>query len=216
MSTALLEGISMGLLLSAMVGPVFFTLIQNSLENGFRHTAVLALGIFVSDLLYVLLTYFSVNLFAKSSYFEIILGYAGGLVLGGFGLSSIIKKRVQRPNSGGISVIKDKKRKGFWKGFSINGINPFVLLFWISIAGVVAIKDDFKVMDVTLYYAGILVTVFSIDLLKAFVAKQLSGFVTPKLMQKLNIGVGIFLVIFGIRLAWFAYEKHQALLGGYH
>lgn len=214
MNVALLEGISMGLLLSAMIGPVFFTLIQNSLQNGFRHTAVLALGILVSDLLYVLVTYFSVNFFAKSSYFEVILGYAGGLLLGGFGLSSILKKNTSRPNSGGIPVLKDKKRKGFWKGFSINGINPFVLLFWISIAGVVAIKDNFDTLDVGLYYTGILVTVFSIDLLKAFVAKQLSGFVTPKLMQKLNIGVGIFLVIFGIRLAWFAFEKHQSLLAG--
>lgn len=214
MSPALLEGISMGLLLSAMVGPVFFTLIQNSLQNGFRHTAVLALGIFVSDLLYVLLTYFSINLLAKSTYFEVVLGYAGGLVLGGFGVSSIMKKNVNRPNSGGLPVLKDTKKKGFWKGFSINGINPFVLLFWISIAGLVAIKDNFDRVDVGVFYAGILVTVFLIDLLKAFVAKQLSGFVTPGIMQKLNIAVGVFLVFFGFRLIWFAFEKHQALFAG--
>lgn len=214
MSQALLEGISMGLLLSAMVGPVFFTLIQNSLKNGFRHTAILASGIFVSDLLYVLLTYFSVNLFSKSSYFEITLGYAGGLVLGAFGVSSMLKKNVQRPNSAGVHVMKDKKRKGFWKGFSINGINPFVLLFWISIAGLVAIKDDFDRVDVSLFYTGILVTVFLIDLLKAFIAKQLSGFVTPGLMQKLNFVVGLFLIFFGFRLIWFAFEKHQALIVG--
>lgn len=214
MSPALLEGISMGLLLSAMVGPVFFTLIQNSLQNGFRHTAILALGIFVSDLLYVLLTYFSINLLAQSTYFEVVLGYAGGLVLGGFGVSSILKKNVNRPNSGGLPVLKDSKKKGFWKGFSINGINPFVLLFWISIAGLVAIKDNFDRVDVGLFYTGILVTVFLIDLLKAFVAKQLSGFVTPGIMQKLNIAVGVFLVFFGFRLIWFAFEKHQALLAG--
>jgi len=66
---ALLEGISMGLLLSAMIGPVFFTLIQNSIQSGFRNTAVLAFGILASDLIYVLITYFSVSIFTQNPYF---------------------------------------------------------------------------------------------------------------------------------------------------
>ena len=49
MSAALIEGISMGLLLSAMVGPVFFTLIQSSLTYGFRYASILALGILSSE-----------------------------------------------------------------------------------------------------------------------------------------------------------------------
>lgn len=208
MSQALWEGISMGLVLSAMIGPVFFALIQNSLEHGFRYAAILALGILLSDLIYVVVTYFSVSLFAQNPYFEIILGFAGGTVLIGFGISTILKKNRSRPNTGGIPLPRSKKRTGFMKGFGINGINPFVLLFWISIASLVNLKSEYRRMDIWLYYTGILLTVFSIDLLKAFVAKQLSGFVTPKLMSKLNILVGMVLIFFGSKLVKFAWDKH--------
>lgn len=207
MMQAFAEGLSIGLLLSAMIGPVFFTLIQNSLENGFRYAAVLALGILVSDLVYVILTYLSVSIFASNPHFEVVLGFVGGLVLVGFGVSTLLKKRVSRPSSGGFPLPKAKKRTGFMKGFSINGINPFVMLFWISIAGLVNLKEGFGRAEVWLFYTGILLTVFVIDLLKAFIAKQLSRFVTAKLMAKLNYLVGVVLIYFGGRLIWFAWEK---------
>ncbi|MCR9014075.1 LysE family translocator [Aquiflexum gelatinilyticum] len=212
MSQALWEGISMGLVLSAMIGPVFFALVQKSLENGFRYAAIMALGILLSDLIYVLITYFSVSFFAQYPYFEIILGYAGGTVLIGFGISSILKKNQNRPNTGGIPLPKAKKRNGFMKGFGINGINPFVLLFWVSIASLVNLKQEYRRIDIWFYYAGILLTVFSIDLLKSFIAKQLSGFVTPKLMFRLNILVGFILIFFGSKLVKFAWDK-QVLMG---
>ncbi|MFD2033947.1 LysE family translocator [Belliella marina] len=208
---ALLEGVSMGLLLSAMIGPVFFTLIQNSIQNGFRNTAVLASGILLSDLIYVLATYFSISLFAENPYFEVVLGYGGALVLIGFGIVTFFKKDSQRPNTGGIGLLKPKKRTAFLKGFSINGINPFVLLFWISIAGVVNLKDSFSQWDIFLYYFGILFMVFGIDLLKGFVAKQLKPFVTQKFMVNMNRVVAVVLVVFGSRLILFAYEKHMLL-----
>ena len=211
MISALIEGISMGLLLSAMIGPVFFTLIQNSLENGFRHTIILALGILVSDLIYVVITFYGVSLLSQNPYFEVYLGYLGGIVLIGFGISAYFKKSQSRISTGGIPYPKVKKRTGFLKGFSINGINPFVLLFWISIAGLVNLKSDFDRADILLYYFGILGTVFLIDLLKAFIAKQLKSFVTPKFMKKLNIAVAILLVLFGLRLIKFAWER-QVLL----
>lgn len=207
MMQAFVEGLSIGLLLSAMIGPVFFTLIQNSLENGFRYAAVLALGILVSDLIYVILTYLSVSIFSSNPHFEVVLGFVGGLVLVGFGISTLLKKQISRPNSGGIPLPKAKKRTGFMKGFSINGINPFVMLFWISIAGLVNLKEGYGRAEVWLFYTGILLTVFVVDLLKAFIAKQLSRFVTARLMARLNLVVGIALIYFGGRLIWFAWEK---------
>jgi len=212
MTQALIEGISMGLLLSAMIGPVFFTLIQNSIENGFRHSVVLAAGILLSDLIYVVITYYGVSLLSQNLYFEVYLGYLGGLVLIGFGISTYFKKNNDRISSGGIPIPKSKKTTGFLKGFTINGINPFVLLFWISIAGLVNVKSDFSQSDIFLYYFGILCTVFLIDLLKAFIAKQLKVFVTPIFMKRLNIAVAILLILFGLRLFKFAWEK-QLLIG---
>lgn len=204
MSQALLEGISMGLILSAMIGPVFFTLIQSSLENGFRYASMVALGILCSDTLYVLLTFFGIKFLAEATYYEAVLGYVGGAILIGFGVSYLVKGQKAKPDVRLEEGWKVKKRGAFLKGFSINGINPFVLLFWISIASLVHLKESYDLMAVWLYYTGILVTVFSIDLTKAYIAKKLSQFVTLRFMFWLNKAVGVAMIGFGIRLILFA------------
>ncbi|WP_111671220.1 LysE family translocator [Algoriphagus litoralis] len=206
MIQSLLEGISMGLLLSAIVGPVFFTLIQNSMEHGFRYAAMLAFGILVSDSLYVILTFFGIKFLADTTYFELVLGYVGGMILVGFGISSLAKKQMIRPNSGGLELPHQRKRTAFVKGFGVNGVNPFVLLFWISIASLVSLKTDWSGGQVLNYYVGILMTVFAIDLIKAFMAKQLSHLMTPRLMWLLKKGVGLVMIFYGLRMIWITYS----------
>jgi threonine/homoserine/homoserine lactone efflux protein len=202
MIQSLWEGISMGLLLSAIVGPVFFTLIQNSMEHGFRYAAVLALGILLSDSIYVILTFFGIKFLAEATYFQLILGYVGGLILIGFGINALVKKNTSRPNTGGIKIPVKRKRTAFAKGFGVNGVNPFVLLFWISIASLVSTKTHWEGEEISFYYLGILMAVFIIDLLKAFLAKQLSHLMTPRLMWLLNKTVGVVMMFYGLRLIW--------------
>lgn len=197
----------MGLLLSAMIGPVFFTLIQNSLENGFRYATMVAGGIVCSDTVYVLITFFGIKFLADSASFELALGYIGGAILIGFGIGYLVKTPAPKADKTQEIVVRAKKRNAFIKGFSINGINPFVLLFWISIASLVHLKTSFDSADIWAYYIGILLTVFCTDLIKAFIAKQLSKFVTPGFMFWLNKAVGVAMIGFGIRLIWFAIGK---------
>lgn len=202
MIEAFFEGISMGLVLSAMIGPVFFSLVQGSILHGFRYSAALALGVLLSDSIYVVVTYFGLQLFSEIDYFEIFLGYLGGLILIGFGIHSLLKKSVDRISTGGIPLPKARKRSAFAKGFGINGINPFVMLFWISIVGIVQQKEHFQSQDIALYYVGILLTVFAVDLLKALVAKQMARWVTPRVMWILNKLVGLIIIGFGLRMIW--------------
>ncbi len=192
----------MGLVLSAMIGPVFFSLVQGSLQHGFRYSAALAFGVLVSDSLYVVVTYFGLQLFSETDFFEMILGYLGGLILIGFGIKSLLKNSVDRISTGGITLPKARKRSAFAKGFGINGINPFVMLFWISIVGIVQQKESFQSRDIALYYVGILLTVFAVDLLKALVAKQMARWVTPRVMWILNKLVGLIIIGFGLRMIW--------------
>ncbi|EIM76444.1 lysine exporter protein LysE/YggA [Nitritalea halalkaliphila LW7] len=208
---SLQEGLLMGLVLSSMIGPVFFTLIQSSLERGFRYAALVATGILLSDMAYVLATYWGVSRLQENPYLEVGLGYGGALVLLGFALSAWWKKQSPRPNSGGLLPKSSGKKSALLKGFGVNGINPFVLLFWLSIAGFLHLKDK-SPWDTTAYYGGILGTVFSIDLLKAYAAKQLSPFLNDRRMYLLNKAVAIGMLGFALRLFWFAYQK-QLLLG---
>jgi threonine/homoserine/homoserine lactone efflux protein len=163
---------------------------------------VLAFGILISDLVYVLITYFGVNFLTQYPLIEKALGYVGGCILIGFGISFWRKKVIDRPNSGGLMIKKLKKRTAFVKGFGANGVNPFVMLFWISIASLVSSKNNWDSGDRFFYYFGLLLTVFGIDLGKAFVAGKLAHLMTPRLRGFLNKGVGVLICYFGVKMIW--------------
>ena len=56
----ILNGIISGLVLALLVGPVFFTILQTSIERGFGSGALVAIGVSLSDAFYITLTYLGV------------------------------------------------------------------------------------------------------------------------------------------------------------
>jgi threonine/homoserine/homoserine lactone efflux protein len=183
-----------------MIGPVFFALMTTSLAHGFRQSAILAMGVLVSDLLYVIGTYLGVHFLTKIPVLEKYLGLVGGVILIGFGLSYIFKKTATASND--ALALKPKKRKAFFQGFGINGINPFVMLFWLSIASMVSVKNLWGVSETIFFYSSVLLTVFGIDLFKAFLAGRLKPFLSPNLKKGLQIFAGTLICYFGLKMLW--------------
>ena len=99
MFDAILEGLELGLLLSMMIGPVFFALVTTSMDQGFKQAAILAFGVFLSDLVYVLVTYFGIQALTFIPNVELYLGFFGGLLLIGFGISFFRKKITESPSN---------------------------------------------------------------------------------------------------------------------
>ncbi|HCT22199.1 MAG TPA: lysine transporter LysE, partial [Chitinophagaceae bacterium] len=56
---ALLYGLGIGVVLSSMLGTVFFFLVQNSIANGFKSSVFIATGVITSDILLIVLSYFN-------------------------------------------------------------------------------------------------------------------------------------------------------------
>lgn len=199
-SESVFEGIKLGLLLSMMIGPVFFALMSTSLAHGFRQSAILAFGVLVSDLIYVFGSYLGVHFLTKIPAIENYLGLVGGLILIGFGINFMIKKVT--PISSDNLFAKPKKRKAFFQGFGLNGINPFVMLFWLSIASMVSIKNEWMFSDRIFFYGSLLGTIFGIDLLKAFLADNLRSFLSPNLRKGIQIFAGLLICYFGFKMLW--------------
>jgi threonine/homoserine/homoserine lactone efflux protein len=149
---------------------------------------------------YVLLSYLGVHLLSQIPSAERYLGLVGGLILLGFGINFIVKK-VPLPDPDKV-VPLPKKRKAFLQGFGINGINPFVLLFWLSIASMVSIKSAWMYSDRVLFYGSLLGTIFGIDLLKAFLAGRLRRFLSPKGKKVIQVFAGLLICYFGIKMLW--------------
>jgi threonine/homoserine/homoserine lactone efflux protein len=196
-----LNGIFSGIVLALLIGPVFFTLIQTSIERGFRSGFFVAVGVSLSDALYISVSYLGIyQLFDKGNFRE-YLAYFGGAVLLVFGLYYLfIKNRKVKTYQAGHTNTSIPFRL-IMKGFIINGLSPMVLIFWVGSVGVATTKFGYATPSTAIpYFASIVTTVFTTDILKAKLADKVRMVLTPGFIRTLNIIVGLLMVIFGGRL----------------
>ena len=92
MINIIIHGVSLGLLLSIMIGPVFFLLLNTSIKKGFKPAAYLAAGVALSDMMFIIIAYYGSTLIGTVNKSNSKIGWIGGLLLITFGLISIFKK----------------------------------------------------------------------------------------------------------------------------
>ena len=170
----------------------------------------MAIGVAMSDSLYMFLTYTSVSFFSENDQVKIMLGFTGSVIMVVFGLFTFLKpvptKGRQQPH-----FTTNNYFKKISKGFILNGINPFIFIFWLGVAGMITIELHYSFNQAFLFYVGIVVMVLSMDITKAFLATRIRDFITPRFMKILNRSVGIALILFGFRLLYYAMEIKQLL-----
>lgn len=204
MIEALLGGLLFGLIVTILIGPVFFALLQTSLDKGFKSGVQMAIGIALSDSVYILLVYFGLSKLIGEADLDVGMGYVGGAIMLTFGFVTIFKKGKR------VDVIKDTgtRREALVqvsKGFFLNGINPFVLLFWGGAVSKVLLRTDYEGIHHLVFFTTTILTIFSTDILKVYLSRKISRFLTPVFLTWLNRISGTVLIIFGCRLMYMAY-----------
>ncbi len=202
----LIGGVGLGLVLSIMLGPVFFIILDTSIKKGIKSALFLDLGVLISDLMYISIAYIFVNQVTKlqkgdnASWLLII----GGGVFVIFGLMTLKKKNPKiKKNAIKPSELKSNNYlTTTLKGFFLNAVNPGVLFYWLTIIGTLRGKEQLfglnENLTVLLYLLVILLTFFSIDILKIVYANKLKNILTPAWLLIINRVLGIILICFGI------------------
>lgn len=197
---AVLNGIGYGLLLAVLVGPVFFTLIQTSIERGFKSGVYVAVGISLSDALCIGIAYLGIANLLTNPNFRIYLSYVGGTILLCFGLYYLLIKS-RRPVFNPEHIQERNPLKLIAKGFVINGFNPMVLFFWIATIGLASAQFGYTTHGIVSVFLGsIVVTVFITDVIKAKLADKLRVLLTARTMKLMNLLVGVVMLGFGLKL----------------
>lgn len=200
---AILQGLSLGLTLAFSLGPAFFALIQTSTKNSFKSAFALAIGIFLSDLFCVLLAYLGMAQLFNNPQNRIYVGLIGGSILMMFGFFTIFQKKQPTAETENRIEIKAVNFPLFiTKGFFLNLLNPFVLIFWMGWVGLVSSNTEYTHIHIILFFAAALSTVFLTDVLKAYSANKISRFLSPKVLRMFNMLVGIILVVSGVVLIY--------------
>ena len=238
MIEAIGTAILLGFILSFSLGPIFFELINTSLRRGFKTAFFLEVGVLMSDIIYLVVAYFSaekvLKLIEGYDYFKII----GGAIFVVFGLVSILKnilKKKEEPVNTieahpidetildkenyadeKIVITKNIKTPSYvgqiMKGIALNAINPSVLLFWIITCSATIKSLEGTHVSVGIFFAITLLVMFGIDITKIYFASKLKKHMTPKILATVGIVIGCIMVVAGIIIIFKKFDIPGATL----
>src|SRR5688572_28104690 len=203
MTKAVLEGLALGFILTLSVGPVIFTIIKQSLNNGKEGGLSFVAGVWLSDILLVVLSNaFSEWVTAVLEYKQAI-GYVGSAFLIAMGAYYVFFKKVRlRSETEGVTT-RFRKRdfaKLCLSGFAINTLNPSVIFFWLINATAFAATHSWE-QRIIIFSICIGVNIAA-DIAKVAMAGKLRDRLNFRNMTIINKLSGTILIGFGLALIY--------------
>jgi len=190
--------IPLGFLLSFMIGPVFFVLLETSAIKGFRAAISFNLGVIIADIVFITIAYFSSFQLLENLSNEPGLYVFGGMILVIYGITTIVKKETKKEET--IKITSGHYISLFLKGFLLNFINIGVLVFWLGIIIVVGPSLNNDSNRIIVFFSAVLITYFLMDIIKILLAKKLKKKLTFERVKLVKKILGIILVLCGIIL----------------
>jgi threonine/homoserine/homoserine lactone efflux protein len=198
MFEAIIQGMAAGVLFSFLTGPVFFSMIKTSIEKGFKAGFSLAIGVVLSDIIFITATIFSARFVVYNSEYSKYIGSVGGLFLLGVGLYYLINKVKVNYD---LASTENIKRSGYiLKGFLMCLLSPTTLMFWIMVGGIVSVQLHFETAEKIGFFVMAMATQLTVDAVKTFYAAKLRYKIKEQSIQNLNRVAGAVIIIFAMRL----------------
>jgi threonine/homoserine/homoserine lactone efflux protein len=199
------EGFLLGLTTVIFFGPVFFTIVNGTLQYGSKAGIIVTIGIVISDLVCVLLCSLATP-FVSGDSAKFWLALVGGMVLFGMGIKYLIKPIKYSDKE--LNMDPKHYIQFFIKGFIVNFSSPFTFAYWL---GAVAFSNSSysSTIDVILFVTATLLGIFLIDILKVILAKYLKKLVQPKTLRIISIVCGIVLIGFAGRMGLYIYTIYS-------
>lgn len=199
MNEIIIKGITLGLLLSIAVGPILFTIIKQSINNGIPGGLAFVAGVSLSDVCLAVASNFFTEVFNSVLEQREIVAISGSVFLISVGVFFLFFKKVAI-NEEGKQVMKFRKRdyaRLFFTGLLMNILNPVIIAFWLATSTTFAnhlLRERFFI------FAIALVLVLASDIAKVLLANRIRERLTLKNILLINRLNGMILIGFGIAI----------------
>ncbi len=192
-------GFLLGVALCLTFGTVFFALIQNSVDNGFRSGMKIVFGVITGDILFVLAALLGTAFIPKVQGFENLMAIVGVLFLIAMGLVNILK--------GTPRLAYPKTRLGnfvyyFTTGFFLNALNPVNFVAWVAIVAYIRSHLHYDIGQQYGFMIAALVGVFATESALAYYANRLKRLFTPRVVKIFNRTTGVVFLLGAVNIAY--------------
>lgn len=199
MLDAIIRGALLGLYLAVSVGPIVFTVIKQSLDQGWRGGLAFILGIFSVDLFLVICCNAFSHFFSVLLKYKEPLGIAGSILLVAGGIYYLFFKKVETVQQGKEIQVSGHGyyARLYLTGALMNILNPGILAVWFTTATafvMYTIKQRIVIFGLALLIA------LSADVAKVFFADSLRRKLTLGTMRRINKINGFIILAFGLVL----------------
>lgn len=205
------NGIVFGIIISFMLGPAFFILLETSIKKGFKAAIFLDLGILLSDAIYLLAAFFvaeKINIWLTTNSF---VKYIAGSVFITLGITFIYKNllQIKKTNVAARDVKEIEAVKTnviiypfqlIIKGLGLNAINPGVLIFWIAASTYATKELNLGDLQLISFFGITLLTMFMVDILKIYFSSRLKEKLNNKVLSIIGMLIGCLMVFFGVAI----------------
>jgi threonine/homoserine/homoserine lactone efflux protein len=195
----LLDGFITGMILQIAIGPVFFFIINITLQKTTMDGYFAVLAVTIADYIYITLAILGVGKLLEKAKIKKILGILSSVVLFIFGLFMIISAiQTSAYSTAADNVMNLNYWSSFVSAFFLTISSPLTIIFWTGLFAAKAIEKGFTKRQLlffgsaagcsTFIFLGISVTLFSF----------LRTSIPMSAIKILNIIVGVLLVTYGI------------------
>ncbi len=201
MIAAILKGLALGIMLSISVGPVIFSILKQSINNGHKGGFSFIAGVSASDISLVIISNLFTLFFEGLLQYKIAIGIGGSTLLIALGVYVTFFKRI-KVNEEGAQIILMRRRdyvKIFLAGYFMNTLNPGVIGFWL-LTSTSLLTQSYQYRFVV--FLTCLVLVAALDFAKVMLAGRIRSKLTPHNIHIINRVSGLILIGFGVALIW--------------
>ncbi len=210
MMESVLKGLALGFVLALSVGPIIFTIIKQSLNNGHKGGFSFVAGVWVSDIILVVLSNTVTVLVSDALEHTRVIASGGSVFLICMGIYFVFFKKISLGKDGSGNDARFRKRdmaRVFASGFIINTLNPGVIFFWLGNATILSATHTLR--ERIIIFSVCLLVNMSADVGKVMMAGKLRNKLTLKTLSIINRISGTILIGFGIFLLWGVIFYHK-------
>lgn len=240
MTEIIIKGILLGLYLAIAVGPIVFTVLKVSMQDGHKAGYALVAGVSFSDIMFVVIGNLAAQFMHELLVYKTQIAFWGAILLLCIGGYTLFFKKDPNPASNYIDgkevdpenhisnfverhsnihppkfvVRADASHlfKMFTQGFLMNTINPGPIFIWLTACTASA---NLPLLERVIMFGITLGIVLTADILKVQLANRIRERLTAKTLHIINRVTAFILLGFGaailLGLGVQRYEKHRKI-----